>query len=355
MKKIGLVILFFSIGIANVTAQEYRIPVSPEGTREWGFSDINGNLVIEPEYLTFTGFSTDGSVLVNDESLFKFKLIDRNGQQIETDLEPIYLKKTNMYNFSLPPTFSDGCIVVTDKKNYGCMNSQGKLKIPIKYDQLTSFNGGYAIANLKKEYFVIDKAGEETLVQAQKIKEIKRFSSGLGQVEIKGKWGLIDIKGKLVVPAKFLSIGYFSSNGLAWAKDESGLVGFIDTKGNWVIQPKFLKARDFDSESDLAMVFIDDKWGYVDSSGEMHFFEQTEKTYVFSEGLAIGVKNGKHGFIDNNGDWVIEPKFDEVHKFTFGYAAMKVDGKWGLINKKGEVVIEPKFSNIYSDWIFEIK
>jgi len=354
MKKFGSVVFLIAIGFATAFPQEYRIPVSPEGTRNWGYSDLQGNLVIDPEYVIFTGFSREGSALVNDGDLFNYKLVDRNGNVIETELENIRLKKSYLYNPTMPPSFSDGCVVVATKKNFGCLNSNGKLDIPMKYDQLTSFNGGYAIARLKKEIIVLSKAGKEKLVQAQKIKEFKRFSSGFGQVEIKGKWGLIDTTGKLVVPAKFESIGYFSS-GLAWAKTANGLVGFIDTKGNWVIQPKFLKARDFDAESGLAMVFIDDKWGYVDSSGEMYFFKQTEKTYVFSEGLAIGLKNGKHGFINNNGDWVIEPKFDEVHKFIQGYAAIKVDGKWGLMDKKGEVVIEPKFSNIYSKWISEIK
>ena len=51
------------------------------------------------------------------------------------------------------------------------------------------------------------------------------------------------------------------------------------------------------------MVKVNNQWGYVYLKENIKIFQETEKTYVFSKGLAIGRKNGKVGFLDNQGKW----------------------------------------------------
>src|SRR6218665_1119163 len=71
------------------------------------------------------------------------------------------------------------------------------------------------------------------------------------------------------------------------------------------------------SETLLAPVKIDGKWGYIDKSGKIAINPQFDFAWEFQEGLAViqfGDKNGfdKWGYIDKTGEIVIEPQFDFI-------------------------------------------
>jgi actin-like ATPase involved in cell morphogenesis len=130
--------------------------------------------------------------------------------------------------------------------------------------------------------------------------------------------------------------------------------GYIDSAGQLVIQPQF----DFGGEyrEGLAAVKINDQWGYIDQTGQITIppqfdFSEDENQdddatnyRSFSEGLAAVRINGKWGYIDQTGEVVIEPKFMWAYDFSEGLAAVVVffetDQRWlvGYIDRKGEFV-----------------
>lgn len=85
-------------------------------------------------------------------------------------------------------------------------------------------------------------------------------------------------------------------------------------------------------------------WGYVDSRSTKVVIEPKYKlASFFSEGLAVVVLNDKWGFIDKTGRMVIEPKYEDARPFSEGLAAIELNDKWGYIDKTGKMVIEPKY------------
>lgn len=58
----------------------------------------------------------------------------------------------------------------------------------------------------------------------------------------------------------------------------------------------------------------------------------------FSYGLARVKINNKWGFIDTKGEIVIPIKYDDVNCFNGGYASVYIDDEWIEINKYGEVL-----------------
>src|SRR4051812_14853451 len=94
----------------------------------------------------------------------------------------------------------------------------------------------------------------------------------LRPVQQNGKWGYIDVSGKIVIEPRFAWAEEFSE-GLAAFENEDGKHGYIDETGKVVIEPVF------------------DNW--------------TE----FSEGLAAVSVNFEWGYIDKTGKWVIQPQF----------------------------------------------
>ena len=339
-KIIFSVILVLLMG-STVLAQTYVFQVIQKGSKNWGYAGLDGKLIIEPKFKASNKFSEQGSALVVSRNVYS--IINLQAEVITTEVK--VRPYVNTWT-GAAKSFSDGYLVVTEYEKWGCLSYDGKLTIPIKYDRLTDFNGGYALAELDKKFYVLDKKGTETPVDAPDIKEIKHFSEGLGIIEVKGKkWGFVDDNGKIAIEPQYKGVGYFSA-GLAWARTADGKIGYINKKGEWVIEPQFYAVKAFDLESGLAAIEADNRWGYVDTKGNIIFFDETEKIYNFSEGLAIGRKNGKIGFLNNKGQWAIQPQFDSARPFKNGYAAAEIKNLWGIIDKEGNWIVKPTFTHI---------
>lgn len=342
MKIILSSVLVLILG-SMVLSQTYVFQAQLLGSKYWGYAGIDGQFIIEPKFKICTDFTEEGVALVVYKNVFS--VINLEGEIIDCQVNKMrpYINSWT----GVPTSFSDGYLVIVENDKWGCINYEGKLVIPFKYDKLTDFNGGFALAEYDKKFFVIDKQGTETPVNAEKIKEIRHFSEGMGIIEVKGgKWGFVDSTGQIAITPQYDGVGYFSA-GLAWARLVDGnIIGFINKKGEWVIEPKFYAVKSFDPESGLAMVKANNKWGYVDSKGNTSVFHRTEKTYVFSDGLAIGRKDGKVGFLNNKGEWAIQPQFNGARPFKNGYAAVEIKNSWGIIDKAGNWIVKPTFEHI---------
>ena len=68
----------------------------------------------------------------------------------------------------------------------------------------------------------------------------------------------------------------------------------------------------------------------------------------FSDGLLrVKDENNKWGFINSSGEEVISCKFDEVGDFNGGFARCRVGEKWGYINNQGQFAIQPRFDDAF--------
>ena len=72
----------------------------------------------------------------------------------------------------------------------------------------------------------------------------------------------------------------------------------------------------------LFTVIVNDKRGYIDSTGKIVIQPQFEGASNFSEGLDVVATGNKEGFIDETGKLVIEPRFDTAREFSEGLAAV---------------------------------
>ena len=178
--------------------------------------------------------------------------------------------------------------------------------------------------------------------------------------------GFIDKHGDVVIPHMF---GYPRSIGsiprtfsyTRWGKIFSGFSeglavvwlnekwGFINKRGELVAQPQFELAG-APSEG-LAPVKLNDLWGFIDTSGKIviqpqfqHPDRRLTDEYIFSEGRAVVLIDDKFGYIDPLGEIVIEPVFEEAKAFSEGLAVVVTsDYKYGYIDANGNVAIAPIF------------
>jgi hypothetical protein len=341
--KMFLILSLMVIMGFSAFAQSYVILVQPAGSKEWGYADLSGNLIIDAKYKKCIGFSEDGLAAIYDAKLKQFYFINLKGETLPTEVTDFKLIEVLLFGMK---GFNDGFVPVKIGEKWGFLNTDGKLAIPAKYDKVTVFNDGFASVQRDGKFFTVDKNAAEFPVDVPGVADVNDFWEQLASFKAAdGQVGFIDGTGKVVIAAKFEAAGDFHG-GLAWAKNSAGQVGFINSQGSWVIEPKFEVAKNFDKETGLARIKTGDTWAYVNTAGELKYMKDSESWDEFNNGLARGKKAGKFGFFNDKMEWAIQPQFDGARDFKNGYAAVRSGDLWGVINNTGSWVIEPRYEDI---------
>jgi hypothetical protein len=244
----------------------------------------------------------------------------------------------------------DGLVPFEKADKWGFKDATGKTVIDPIYDEVGAFSSGLAPVNL----------GAETNPSVIN----PRFSSKEG-----GKWGYVDVRGKLVVPIT-LDYAHEFSNGLGRVRDGQG-TRYLDPGGKVILDLGRADAGDF--YEGVAPVYQyrdegkDSRTKVIDKEGRTVFVVDG---YVeeFSEGMAVlSVPKGNRdsdiitdsshvcGYIDRSGRIAIPPRFAEAMAFHDGLAAVRTKkttvyrrgDTWGYIDKSGKYAIQPQFNEAH--------
>jgi hypothetical protein len=91
----------------------------------------------------------------------------------------------------------------------------------------------------------------------------------------------------------------------------------------------------------------DNKWGYIDSLGNIIVTPQFDKvTDYFIAGYSEFELNGKHGFIDSTGHIAVPAEYEELTYFYKGLAWAKKNNHWGAINNRNNIIIPFDYDTI---------
>ncbi|TAE73012.1 MAG: WG repeat-containing protein [Bacteroidetes bacterium] len=104
-----------------------------------------------------------------------------------------------------------------------------------KYDNKPEFINGFATVNLNGKYGVIDEKGKE--IVPCKYEFVGTYIDGIAKIKMNNKIGLIDDKGKEIVPCKYDKISLFNK-GLAKI-ELSEKCGYLNKEGKEILSPKY--------------------------------------------------------------------------------------------------------------------
>lgn len=149
-------------------------------------------------------------------------------------------------------------------------------------------------------------------------------STGLYGYKANGIW---------IIEPEYENAGSFSESMAVVRKD--GKYGYIDVSGRMVIPAKYSDAGEF--SSGLAPVCMYGKYGYVDKVGDMAVPFRFNDASVFSEGLAAVELNGKVSYITPDGKTIIPYMLDSGKPFRDGIAEVVVDGKVRYMDRTGNM------------------
>lgn len=189
--------------------------------------------------------------------------------------------------------------------------------------------------------------------------------------------GYLNVEGEFVISPSFLDAQPFSENmaavkemvlrkdveerlgleqhsmsettGLLPPDDRPTLVeryGYIDTTGEMVILPTYETAKPF-SEHFAAVELVEGKWGYINSFGELVFGGEFTEAGNFRNGVAV-VKEGEfYGLLNTKGEFILPPLYEKIEEGEGLYPVL-VEGRYGLLDVEGNFLCEPTFDTLQS-------
>ncbi|HYX40810.1 MAG TPA: WG repeat-containing protein [Pyrinomonadaceae bacterium] len=323
---------------------------------KWGYMDETGRIRIAPQFDSADGFSDErarvslhgkGEYIDTSGNLIPHPPFDLGGNFSE-GLAPINVGQERIPNIGL----------IKNPGRWGYINTSGALVIPMQFQLADEFYEGLAAAHLGKRSGFIDRTGrfvfdapfdvswgfnEGIVLVKSNLKMIyldragrrlqtptlddnyygHSFHDGLAAIQIKDKWGFMDKRGRLVIPAKFIDVGDFSE-GLAAAEVP------IDQDRETPCQ--------FDATSSYTVA---KKFGYIDRTGRMVIPPQWEYAGPFVRGLANVSTCNKASFIDKAGRAVIKTQFNDASPFYGALARVYIGAEIGYIDKTGKTIWEP--------------
>lgn len=259
-------------------------------------------------------------------------------------------------DFDYPPEMGDdGLFVVKDNDGmYRCYKIDDS-KNPVskdKYSQLGTFGDDGVTFAVKegKGITIVNKKFEVVKKLPDNVTETIRFTEGLAPFCKDGKWGYLDTKGEVAIPAKFDKASQFSE-GRAWAmKGDKRLL--IDKKGETVksfSSDKYDPAIGICHNGYIAM-FKGEKVVFLDKNGEEKFTSNKMEIswcYMIDDNKTVFHKDGGYGIISTDGEVLVRPKYKDMGYISKDrYIAQNDDHKWGIINSKGEVILGFEYESL---------
>ncbi len=270
---------------------------------------------------------------------------------------------------------------------------------------------GYITGSSSRQYYTasfddqmgyIDKNGDQVFNQVYTdAQDFYNDFAAFGETQTSSeiKYGYINTKGEVVIPATFGYATEFSKDGFAIVSDKrlpyayDSAFYFINQQGERLCEDNYYSAHIFNENLAAVQYTKDGKYQFINTLGLPEITTGYDEAQTFINGIAAVKNYGYYGFIDKNGDEVLplryknttgiytdgfigvsdnyginnndETKwffitlegknefknnslFDDIKPFFEELAAVKIDEQWRFINTSGEYAFEGSFDDVSS-------
>ena len=256
---------------------------------------------------------------------------------------------------------------VFSANKWGVINQDGETVINQSYQELIVipdqtkdvFLCTYDINEETGEYKTkaINSKNEEILTGYDKIEAIDNidknenvwYEDNILRVQKDGKYGLIDLNGKELLPTEYDEIIGLNGieNSILIKKDDK--YGLVNDTGSVIIEPNYKEIKNLGETYREGYITIDenDKYGVI-SATKMKLldnkYDNIEQVYLSDYYLVT--ENGERKVINSSGETVLNSGFEQISSKTEDGFIYVSQGLYGEINTTGEVQIEPTYQDL---------
>ncbi len=287
----------------------------------YGYLDRSGKIAIEPKFTMAFDFQRGVARAVQRR---KTGLVDTLGRWI---LVPDRFERIAGFN-------ELGVAVAWEKFNQkSCLlRADGKVLTPLKYTDIDDFYEGFAVVSDGKNAGLIDRQGREVL--PLEFERVGRVSGGL--VHVRGRfasaWQFYDTLGQLAFPGKFDIVKPFS-----WGLAE-------------------VQVSHFDPGSKMVINTKGERFAFGDT-GVFQFYGEGIFGMWTPEGEMAGRRKLEFYYANLRGENIFNRFFEKIEPFSAGVAMVRNTYRWGVLNRNGLFVIPAKypFLNRLPDDTFSVR
>ena len=180
--------------------------------------------------------------------------LDLNGVIIDRQVQPEgFIEKIF--------TETEGLRGIKKNGQYGFVDSQGRLRIANRYDDIQPFQEELAAVKIRNKWGFISH--EDKIAIQPVYEEVSPFKNGFSLVKQKGLYGLINKKGSLILPPRYEFIAVLPHGNVVIQQDK--MFGLANSEGRTLVNPKYHKLQDLNNN--YVIVERDGKYGVVTAQG----------------------------------------------------------------------------------------
>ena len=290
-----------------------------------------GGIIAQTSYCQIAG-PQSGPMVVNEGN--KYYLIKAsNGRPASIS----YVGGDILLPYTSAENFNNGFSIVGIHGKSGLMDTSGYLVIDTIYSafKFNRISAQYIVITRNNKYGVV-LADNHILIDTvyQKIESGFYFYS----LQKDGKCGLANKAGKVIIPILYDQVNPYFDEGLASFKLQNKY-GFIDSTGKIKIQPAYEEVESF--YQGLTVVTIAGKNFLINKAGKQLNKKPFDGIGQHSKKLIPVMKNEKWGFIDQKMNLIIPYQYETADAFRDEYTAQKEDTLY-YFNEKGEIIKSQK-------------
>lgn len=207
--------------------------------------------------------------------------------------------------------FNDSLFIYKSGDYYGIMHRNGKTVLTPTWDQIGALKSGKAIVVKGNKLGYIDDSARVILNPTYELfpnfMENAQFEGNYAKVKFKDKFGVIDSKGKWIIPATYAGLGKIAT-----------LMAF--QKGT--------------------------KWGYIDLTNKVVIKPVYEFASSFEKGVAYVENKSMLGVINAKGEWILPAEFEQITRFENNFYVISKEGNMSLLAPNFEKITSNTYEQI---------
>lgn len=310
--------------------------------KKWGLIDRNGNKLLDLEYDELSNRYSGLSLAKKDG---KYGLLSKDIKLIT----PIKYDEIMLQDQDFQ---IEKFIPVRINKKIGLINSKGDEIIPVKYDYVNrAFSHGFSKVSIGKKMGLFDLNGK--MVFPLIYDDITVNEDGFHTVQKDGLWGVINRSHEIILPIAYGDIvRIYGQNTLRdaaltttrakYCANYKGKEGLLDSTGKIIIP--FLYDRIMQITDNSIIASKGEYVGVVDWEGNI-IVPFIYSTIVDSRKFYRVHINGKFGTVDNKGKPIIKPVYDQMDYRYGGFLVVTKDDKQGVFNIEGKEIVKPVYDS----------
>ena len=265
-------------------------------------------------------FLSDTSVSITTKSYFtlysndKWGVIDNNANII---IEPVYTEMITI------PDSNKDVFICTENVNY-------------ENDTFTT-----KVLNSKNKQIMTGYSKIQPIENCDKYNNLW-YEENVLKFEQDGKYGLINLNGKVILDAEYEDIYALKGikNAIIVIKDSK--MGLVDNKGKNIIPEEYIEIEGLGEDTNLYIVKDDKNYGIYDKT-EMKYQEIKN---LNSKELYCVKEDNKYKVINSNGQEVIDFKFDDIKQIKDNVIVYQLDKKFGAYDINSKKMVKAEYEDL---------